>query len=825
MKKSTFLSGVVLLAGMATAMAQTPAERQEIAAKYNQTALTQLEAELANDFEERQQKAMVAAAANGWDIEISLPDGGNALLVGLYPDGSPMYYSTDNREGGITTRTDRVHTGGAAGLDLNGENMLGGIWDGGRVRSTHNILNDRVTQMDNPASLSNHSTHVSGTMIGNGDLFAGQVKGMAHVASLIAYDFNSDEPEMTAEAGNGLLVSNHSYGIRADNGPLWYIGYYDNNARNIDRIIYNAPYYLPICSAGNDRQSGGNNGDGGYDYLTDKSLAKNNIVVAAVNEVLNYTGPNSVVMSSFSSWGPPDDGRIKPDISAKGVNMTSSGSGSNSAFSTLNGTSMATPNVSGSAMLLQQHYNDINGEFMKASTLRALILSTADEAGTAPGPDYRFGWGLMNTERAANVITNNGNTSMIAEASMQSNRAYTVSFTADGSNDVFVAVAWTDPEGNLLPSGNNDVNTPSLINDLDAVISQDGTSNTFSPWILDGSNFQSSATTGVNNVDNIEIIQFTPPAAGVYTLTVNHKGDFLVGENQDFAVVIDGISNQDFSVSTEDANIVKCAAEMTVDFNIDVEFDAGVTETVNFTVNGVPAGVTGTLTPSSLSSSGTVVLNLDDITGLAVGDYTMEIVGTGTSQTTSTFVTLEITDMSFITVVELDFPPNNAGNRPVDITLEWDAAAGDVDEYFYEVAKDEVFTDIVESASTPDLFVEITGLEFETEYFWRVRGANICGEGEFSDVRKFTTMIELGLGDNNIDGLQLYPNPTSNLLTISAAVQINTVEIYSVLGEQIKVVTLDGNSTTFDISSLASGTYFVKITSQNTSAVKQIIKK
>lgn len=825
MKKSTFLSGVILLAGMATVIAQTPTERQEIASRYDQVALAQLEAELATNFEENQQRAMVAAAANGWEIEIDLPNGGNALLVGLFPDGSPIYYTTDNREGGITTRTNLVHSGGASGLDLNGENMLGGIWDGGRVRSTHNLLNDRADQMDSPSSISNHSTHVAGTMIGNGDEFSGAVKGMAHVASLVAYDFNNDEPEMTSQAGEGLLVSNHSYGIPAGNSPIWYIGYYDSNARNIDRIIYNAPYYLPVCSAGNDRQSGGNTGDGGYDYLTDKSLAKNNIVVAAVNEVLNYTGPGSVIMSSFSSWGPPDDGRIKPDLSAKGVSMTSSNGPSNSSYTVMSGTSMATPNVSGSLMLLQQHYNDLNGEFMRASTLRALALMTADEAGTAPGPDYRFGWGLMNTARAADVITNNGDTSMIAEASIDANGAYTISFTADGTNDVFVAVAWTDPEGELLPAGNNDVATPSLINDLDAIITQEGTTNTFSPWILDGSNFTAAATTGVNNVDNIEIIQFTPPAAGEYALTVNHKGNFLIGNSQEFAVVMEGISNESFSVSTEDANIQACPAEMTVDFDIDVLYDEGVSETINFTVEDVPAGVNATLTPNSLTESGTVVLSIDDISSLALGSYTMKVIATGTSQTTNTLVTLEVVDTAAISQVELSSPPNNVINRPINLTFEWEEAIGVVENYVFELATDNAFSDIVASVTTEDNTTDVSGLEFETQYFWRVKGTSMCGDGDFSDVYIFTTEAELGFGENNIEGLQLYPNPTANVLTISAAVDLNSVEIYSVLGERVSGSAIKGNVTTLDISSLASGTYFVKITSQNTSAVKQIIKK
>ena len=413
MKNSTLLFGLAALLSVTNALSQTLAERQVITANYDQQALTLLEDELRKDFETNQRIAFEMAAQKGWETHMTLPNGGNALLVGVFDDGTPKYYTTDNREGAITTRTDRVHTDGVAGLDLNGENMIGGVWDGGRVRDTHNLLEDRTTQIDNPGSISNHSTHVSGTMVGSGSQVNGQAKGMAPMAELLTYDFGADEPEMTNAAANGLLISNHSYGIASSNVPLWYIGYYDSNARDIDRIVYNAPYYLPICSAGNDRQSGENPADGGYDYLTDKSVAKNNIVVAATFEVLEYEDASDVFMSSFSSWGPTDDGRIKPDISAKGVNMYSSSGASNASYTNMSGTSMATPNVSGSLLLLQQHYNDLNGEYMLASTLRALALHTADEAGFAPGPDYRFGWGLLNTQHAAQVISQDGTESMI----------------------------------------------------------------------------------------------------------------------------------------------------------------------------------------------------------------------------------------------------------------------------------------------------------------------------------------------------------------------------------------------------------------------------
>ncbi|MFX5784919.1 S8 family serine peptidase, partial [Acinetobacter baumannii] len=74
-------------------------------------------------------------------------------------------------------------------------------------------------------------------------------------------------------------------------------------------------------------------------------------------------------MSSFSSWGPTDDGRIKPDLVADGVSVTSTGGNSTTSYATLSGTSMAAPNTTGSLLLLQEYYNRLrSGSFMRSST-------------------------------------------------------------------------------------------------------------------------------------------------------------------------------------------------------------------------------------------------------------------------------------------------------------------------------------------------------------------------------------------------------------------------------------------------------------------------
>lgn len=821
MKKKSLFIICVLLLSTSFLVAQTEAERAQIISHYNLPQLAKIEQQYNNAFNSEKAEALRLAILNKWPEKIELPNGGIAILVGVFDDGTPKYYQTDNREAGITTRTNLVQSGGSAGLDLNGENMIGGIWDGGRVRATHSLLENRVTQIDNPSSLSDHSTHVSGTMIGAGEVKNGAAKGMAPEAELIAYDFNNDEAEMIAAAADGLLVSNHSYGLRIDQLPLWYLGYYDSSARNLDEITYNAPYYLPVNSAGNDRQSGVNSGDGGYDYLTDKGVSKNSIVCAAVFEVLNYTGPSSVVMSSFSSWGPTDDGRIKPDLSGKGVNTFSSIASSDNSYANLSGTSMATPNISGSLLLLQQHYNNINSTYMRSATLRGLALHTADEAGTAPGPDYRFGWGLLNTEKAAEVITNNGDTSLIIEEQLAQDEVYTFSVKADGINDLVASVTWTDPAGTSPQQGINDVTTPMLVNDLDLRISTDG-GDTFFPWKLNPASPGAAATQGDNLVDNIEKIEI-PNANGEYIIRVSHKGE-LTNNLQAFSLIVTGIDREDFSVETHQGYQKFCAAESSsVAYNIALGFKDGFSDTVNFTVSELPAGTTATIAPDTMTAAGTAILTISGIDALAPGDYQIKVTATGTSEIVNLYPILHIIDPQ-LAAVALSSPADEALEQPLVIDFNWENAGADAEGYDFQLALDASFTNIVTDTALEENQTTVGSLLSDTEYFWRVRATNECGDGDYSEVYSFRTEAPLGVKENLIAGLVIYPNPTKSVLNIEADSTLYAVQVINILGQTVFTVKTENSKVQLNTGSLKAGTYFVKITSDKNVTVKQFVK-
>ena len=822
MKKSTLFIMVSLLFSMHGLFAQTLAERQKIIANYDLEKLDQLATEYFEEFAADKQKALELAAIYGWELFIDLPNGGKAELVGVFKNGDPKYFRTCNREGAITTRADKVHTGGGAGLDLNGENMLAGVWDAGRTRETHELLVGPIEHRDGAPDIADHSTHVAGTIIGTGDVQGGAAKGMAPEAELWTYDWNGYGGEMVNAAAEGLLISNHSWGIW--DFILWKYGYYDSSARTVDNIVYSAPHHLPVWAAYNLRNSGSNTGDGGYDYLVSFGVAKNNLVVAATYEVLNYTGPNSVIMSAFSCWGPTDDGRIKPDVSAKGVQMYSSIGVSDNSYASWNGTSMATPNASGSLLLLQQHYNNINNEFMLAATLKGLAIHTADEAGTDPGPDYRFGWGLLNIERAAEVITNNGTSSLFVEEEVQNGEVYTFSVQSNDVDDLMVSLVWTDVPGVSLPGVPEieDDPTPMLINDLDLRVSQDGGA-TYYPWKLDVANFAAPATTGDNLVDNVEKVEVAG-ATGEYIIQVSHKGGALTNDMQAFSLIVTGIGKEEFTVSSHDGIKEACAVDGSATFDIDLGFNDGFSDTIDFSVSNLPSGTTGSLSPDSLNAEGTAVLTVDGIDSLAPGDYPITVIAEGTSETINVYVILQILSTD-VPAIGLIYPADEAIDLPVVIEFEWELGDNSVDNYEFELSRHEDFSVLSFWETTILPHVLILGVTEGAEYFWRVKPNTICADGDFSEVYSFTVAGVLGAEDFDIEGLVAYPNPTNSILNLEAASAISSVEVLNILGQTLYSETINRTATQIDLSAFQAGNYFVRVTVDNNTDVLQIIKQ
>ncbi len=715
--------------------AQTEADKVKIIAETNVTELNRIAPIYDSIYKANKQHALELAAVKGWQEFIEKPNGGKAELVSVDEFDNPIYYTTDNAGAALTTRANRLNTGGSLGLQLDGQNMTIGVWDGGKVRSTHQLLTGRVTQVDNPTSVSDHATHVSGTMMGNATASA-SAKGMASQANLRAYDWTTDTYEVTQAAANALLVSNHSYGSDPATVPVYKWGKYDADAKAFDNIMYNAPYYLFVNSAGNSRNAGYNTAKNGYDLLSGKSTSKNGIIVAAVNQVSNYTSASSVTMSSFSSYGPTDDGRVKPDICGKGVNVRSCTSTSDSSYSSYSGTSMSSPNVAGTLLLLQQHFKNVKGGFMRSATLRGLAIHTADEAGSATGPDYKFGWGLLNAERAAVLITNDNVDAMIKENTLNQAASYTFNFEPnDATKAISGTICWTDPTGTIINNSIEDYFAPALVNDLDFRISKDGTTNF--PWKLNPAQVTAAATKADNTVDNVEKIEVAA-GAGTYTVTINHKGN-LMNALQKYSLLLSNIKGKPILLSSNEVMTNRvCLGSATTSFNFQLEANPSFSGVAVFSISGLPAGASASFNVDSLTSSGSNSIVLSGLDTLAAGTYSLTVTATSGAVSTNLFYTLIIQSPQAVGPA-LTTPVNAAAIATNSTTLVWENIGNNVASYSIEVSTDQSFSTAVQTYSSTTNQLNLPNLFYGTTYYWRVKAANECGFSDYSTPNSFTT--------------------------------------------------------------------------------------
>jgi hypothetical protein len=509
---------------------------------------------MADREEARYQFVLAKANQMGVPVRINGPGHNVSILYDIRQEG-PLYRKTLNTNAAISTGANLLNQ---TPYGLNGEGMTVGVWDAARARTNHVELAGKVTVGDSTTANDDHSTHVAGTIAAKG--VDPKAKGMGTNTLIRTYDWNTDYAEMTAigaatatQGATKIPLSNHSYGYNATAADM---GRYETECNTVDALALGLPYYLVFWAAGNEQDTLNTVGNG-YQSITFNGLAKNILTVGAGDDAVTggVRDVSKGTLAYFSSMGPCDDGRIKPDIVANGVNVYSCiASNNNTSYDgTYSGTSMATPNACGSAALLEQLYkSNFSGQIMRASMLKALLIHTADDVGRL-GPDYQYGWGYMNAKAAADVILAHkaslAQPKMIEDSITAATKTRTTSFVWDGSSPIRATVVWTDPAGAAQTATNS--RTRNLINDLDLKITAPNGTTTYLPYVMPfvgvwtTNSMTNNAVTGTNKVDNVERVDIPAPTQpGTYTVTVGMYGtNALSGTSQTYSLIVTGGQN------------------------------------------------------------------------------------------------------------------------------------------------------------------------------------------------------------------------------------------------------------------------------------------
>lgn len=363
--------------------------------------------------------------------------------------------------------------------------------------------------------ISYHNTHVTGIAAGAG-LINERYKGFSPKAKFIS-----------TSTGTGSFPNNIlNYGVDLGNHA------YGSGRGCLRRPFNNVPYMLAdkqaidfsglihVYAAGNYGENQCPVYPPGYNTIDiNNQSSKSVLTVGAVNA--------SGEIASFSSRGPAAGGRFKPEIVTQGALVWSTVP--DNIYFTNNGTSMAAPAAMGGLGLLYQRYRQLyNGAQPPNALMKPLLCNTATDRGN-PGPDYLYGFGIMNLNRAVKALDAHQYFTDSAGHGQQRNKTIAI---PPATAQLKVMLYWQDPP--IAPAS-----TRTILNDLDLkVVSTDGT--IFFPLVTDtaAALVANTATQREDHTNNIEQVVIDNPQAGNYTIMVN---GFEIGEGpyQSYYVVYD----------------------------------------------------------------------------------------------------------------------------------------------------------------------------------------------------------------------------------------------------------------------------------------------
>jgi len=426
----------------------------------------------------------------------------------------------DDTRGRSLHRSSNLDTQTSAGRNYTGLNIGVMCRDDGIV-GPHIDFQGRIDNSLASGTGQTHGDGVSGIMAGAGNLNPSN-RGMAAGSLLYVVNYQPnflDSQTVSLITSGDVLITNSSYSNGCNDG-------YTTITQTVDTQVHDMPNLQHTFSAGNSNGSNCGYGAGNqWGNITGGHKQGKNVIATA-----NVFFDGSLVTSS--SRGPAHDGRIKPDIAANGQNQISTAE--NNTYQSFGGTSGASPGIAGVSAQLYQAYSEANGNVLPPSALiKATLLNTANDAGNV-GPDYKFGWGIVNGLRAAKLIEDNRFLS--STISQGGSNDHTINVPV-GTKQVRFMVYWSDSPAS--PGAN-----PALVNDLDLLVT-DPSTNVLEPYILNPApnpvTLDLPATNGPDHLNNVEQVLVNNPASGNYN--INITGFNVPMGPQEYFVVYEIISD------------------------------------------------------------------------------------------------------------------------------------------------------------------------------------------------------------------------------------------------------------------------------------------
>ncbi len=627
-----------------------------------------------------------------------------------------------------------------------------------------------------------HGTHVAGAVAGRGigdgsgptsesdGLGYTYGRGVAPRATLFTSRLNcgfNNQTYVSSPLTAGARGSNNSWNNSSSQPQIRYQASereYDILVREGDFSTALTEEFLVVFSAGN--------AGPGVSTMTGPHVAKN--IISVGSSTNGRTAPGSAnLMSSFSSRGPAEDGRIMPTLTAVGGSTAStrnttantSASCANpiiantvNLYSNCSGTSMSTPMLSGAAVLVNQFWGKkFPGDKPSPAMVKAILINGARDLpgsgtagsndGTLPIPNNDEGWGIVNLEAMFSPALK---AAYFDQDSILTTVGQSHTFTvaaADPVRPLKITLVWTDAPGAVNAN-------PAQVNDLDLSVVQGA--NTYR-----GNVFASGVSTTGGSFDrlsNIENVYVTNPGSTPATLTINAaalNADALAGNGapvaprQDYALVCSNcvIAGGRFNAANVASASICRPGATSVTVPIGVTAAAGYTGPVQLSTAGAPPALAGSFGPASVAGgTGTSQLTVLAASGGSAGIYPLQLVArTGANlQNDQSALEVLLSDAAS-SVVQTSQPLTGSQNQNQRPTLSWLPAANAL-RYLVEVSTNAAFTagTIVYSTQTTSTSVTLpTALNAGTAHFWRVTASNGCGAALPSVVATFTTSTQL----------------------------------------------------------------------------------